>query len=98
MPLRRAVDPALRDRTCRSCGRRLFGPSDVCRSRKCPEYSRIWAGDQRRKLFVNLQEYGDQVLLGAVTAPGSDELPWDETACAGLGPHRHSGELGCKVV
>jgi hypothetical protein len=47
---------------------------------------------------VNLQAYGDQVVLGAVTAPGRDTLIWDETACAGLGHHRHSGELGCKVV
>src|SRR5438270_4354624 len=97
MPLRRAVDPALRDRTCRSCGRRLFGRGDVCRSRKCPEYSRVWAGDQRRKLFANLESYGGEVLMSAVTAPGAAELPWDEAACVGLGPHQHSGMLGCRV-
>jgi hypothetical protein len=75
----------------------LFGGSDVCRSRKCPEYSRIWAGDQRQKLFTNLKVYGAPVLLSAVTAPGAARLPWDEELCAGLGKHRHSGDLGCRV-
>jgi hypothetical protein len=84
-------------RLCRSCGRRLFGRGDVCRSRKCPEYSRVWAGDQRQKLFVNLAAYGAEIVMSAVTAPGSDVLPWDERVCAGLGEHRHSGLLGCKV-
>jgi hypothetical protein len=37
-------------------------------------------------------------LLSAVTAPGRDELPWDEAACAGLGEHQHSGLLGCRVI
>ncbi len=91
------LEVADRRRGCRSCGRQLFGPSPVCRSRKCPEYSRVWAGDQRRKLFMNMTEYGAPILLSSVTAPGSEELPWDERACAALGPHRHSGELGCRV-
>jgi hypothetical protein len=47
---------------------------------------------------VNLQDFGDQVLLGAITAPGEKTLAWDEAACAGLEPHRHIGELGWKVV
>jgi hypothetical protein len=95
--LRSPVDPAMANRSCRSCGRRLFGWSDVCKSRKCPEYSRVWAGDQRRKLFANLTEYGAPILMSAVTAPGSDVLAWDESVCAALGPHRHSGLLGCRV-
>lgn len=32
-----------------------------------------------------------------VTAPGADVLPWDEVHCERLGPHVHSGLLGCKV-
>lgn len=94
--LRRCPDREYR--RCRACGRRLFGRSDVCRSRKCPEYSRVWAGDQRRKLFANLEAYGGEVLMSAVTAPGADALPWDEPRCAALGPHVHSGMLGCRVV
>jgi hypothetical protein len=58
----------------------------------------LWAGDQRRKLFENLSAYlGDQVVVLAVTAPGAGELPWDVEHCAGLGAHRHSGKLGCRV-
>lgn len=33
----------------------------------------------------------------AVTAPGHDVLPWDEAHCRDLGPHRHTGHLGCRV-
>lgn len=84
-------------RRCRSCGRKLYTPSPVCRSRKCPEYSRVWAGDQRVRLFRNLEEFGGDVLLGAVTGPGVDQLPWDEDACRALGPHKHEGKLGCRV-
>lgn len=36
--------------------------------------------------------------MSAVTAPGAEELPWDESACSALGPHKHSGTLGCRVV
>lgn len=97
MRLREPVDPIMREPACRSCGRKVFGYSEVCRSRKYPEYSRVWAGDQRQKLFANLREYGGQILLSAVTAPGRDQLPWDEDVCAGLGEHEHSGMLGCRV-
>lgn len=38
------------------------------------------------------------IVLGAVTAPGAGELPWDDGACDGLGEHEHSGKLGCRVV
>jgi hypothetical protein len=69
----------------------------LCRSRRCPEYGLIWAGDQRQKLFRNLEALGGEILLGAVTAPGGDRLPWDEARCAALGDHKHSGRLGCRV-
>jgi hypothetical protein len=37
------------------------------------------------------------VLISAVTAPGSDLMPWAISRCAALGRHRHSGKLGCRV-
>jgi hypothetical protein len=57
----------------------------------------VWAGDQRQKLFRNLEVLPGDILLSAVTAPGADCLPWDERVCAGLGEHKHSGQLGCRV-
>jgi hypothetical protein len=84
-------------RRCRSCGRQLFGRGNVCRSRRCPEYGPIWAGDQRQKLFRNLETLPGDILLSAVTAPGASVLPWDTQQCAALGEHRHSGKLGCRV-
>lgn len=67
--------------------------------RCCPDYSDLWAGDQRIRLFAGLAEYdGDAVTMVTVTAPGAALLPWDEHHCAGLGEHRHSGVLGCRVV
>jgi len=38
------------------------------------------------------------VVLVAVTAPGKDKLPWDPSLCAIAGPHKHGGEVGCRVV
>jgi hypothetical protein len=84
-------------RRCRSCGRPLYGRGSVCRCRRCPEYSHVSAGDQRQKLFCNLEVLPGDILLSAVTAPGSDCLPWNEPVCAGLGEHKHSGKLGCRV-
>jgi hypothetical protein len=82
-------------------------PLTRCRRRRCPGYAPIWAGDQRQKLFANLNVYADQVpsgvrspqvLVTAVTAPGvSEGMTWDENRCAALGTHRHGGELGCRV-
>jgi hypothetical protein len=92
---------------CPHCRRWVPFPLKRCRRRQCPGYSRIWAGDQRRKLFANLDAYADlvpadakepQVLLTAVTAPGAGpQLRWDERHCEGLGDHTHSGTLGCRV-
>ena len=67
-------------RRCRSCGRQLFGRANVCRSRRCPEYGPVWAGDQRQKLFRNLETLPGDILLSAVTAPGAELLPWDSRA------------------
>lgn len=67
----------------------------------------MWAGDQRQKLFANLNAYADQVpsgvrsprvLVTAVTAPGVESgIAWDERHCRHLGQHKHSGKLGCKA-
>jgi hypothetical protein len=57
----------------------------------------VWAGDQRQKLFRNLETLPGDILLSAVTAPGAGLLPWDTQQCGALGEHRHSGKLGCRV-
>jgi hypothetical protein len=57
----------------------------------------VWAGDQRQKLFRNLEVLRGDIVLSAVTAPGAEQLPWDESVCAALGEHEHSGKLGCRV-
>jgi hypothetical protein len=61
------------------------------------------------KLFAALEAYAEesapdaigepQVRLLTVTAPGVEAgILWDEDHCAHLGPHRHSGPLGCRVA
>jgi hypothetical protein len=92
---------------CQHCGRFIPHPLRRCRRRQCPGYASIWAGDQRQKLFGNLNAYADQVpagikaprvLVSAATAPGvGGGMEWDEHHCADLGPHEHSGKLGCRV-
>jgi len=54
-------------------------------------------GDQRVRLLENLLAYGGLTCMLTLTAPGANALPWDEQACAHLGPHRHSGTRGCRV-
>jgi hypothetical protein len=82
---------------CTHCGRYTYGRATVCRRRRCPGYASLWAGDQRRKLFENLGAYDGECVILAVTAPGADDLPWDEKHCERLGDHKHSGLLGCRV-
>jgi hypothetical protein len=82
---------------CTHCGRHTYGRASVCRRRQCPGYAPLWAGDQRRKLFENLGVYDGECVVLAVTAPGADQLPWDEAHCRPLGVHTHSGLLGCRV-
>jgi hypothetical protein len=83
---------------CSHCGRPRFSRAKTCRTRSCPGYSHLWAGDTRRKLFANLDAYpGTDVVLGTVTAPGQDVLPWDREHCSVLGEHRCSGALGCRI-
>lgn len=92
---------------CRYCGRRIPEAVYRCRRRTCPGYAALWAGDQRRRLFANLNAYADQVpdgvrsprvLVSAVTAPGIEGgMEWDEHHCRARGEHEHSGQLGCRV-
>lgn len=82
---------------CPHCGRGTYGGAAHCKARRCPHYAPIWARDQQRKMFANLDAYGAEAVMFTPTAPGRDRLPWDEGHCAGLGPHRHSGLLGCRV-
>lgn len=81
-------------RKCGRCGRRAYGGADFCKSRLCPRYGPIWAGDWRRVLFENLTAAGEgQGGLGgcavmlALTAPGSAPV-WDketgEVICEGI--------------
>jgi hypothetical protein len=47
---------------------------------------------------VNLSAYeGASVRLGAITAPGQSDLPWNRAHCEPLGEHTCSGALGCRV-
>lgn len=92
-------------RTCPDCGSLLPAWRKRHLSRRCPTYAPIWAGDVRVKLFAALKAYGHwyeqvggQVRMVTVTAPGVDGgLSWDDNFCAHLGPHKHSGLLGCRT-
>lgn len=56
-------------------------------------------GDECRKFHDNINAYGGNVILVAVTAPGADEgLPWDADRCLVGAQHRHRGDHGCRVV
>lgn len=68
------------------------------RRRSDPYYRKLWLGDWRTVLIANLSLAGSAVELIVITAPGANELPWDESVCRNLGPHRHSGSLGCRVI
>jgi hypothetical protein len=68
----------------------------ACKKRTCEICGLRWARDWRRVLFANLKTAG-MVALSAVTPPGQDELPWDESYCAHLGPHVHGKRYGCRI-
>lgn len=84
---------------CGGCNRWVWGFTGSrarCRRRTCSTYSQLWAADQRIKLFRCLEQI-EKCVIGAVTAPGADRLPWDEEWCSSRGPHSHSGPDGCRV-
>lgn len=66
-----------------------------CKRRTCPACGRLWAGDTRAKLFVNLISYGGDAGLITVTAPS---MPWDRTRCRHSREEKCSGRSGCRVV
>lgn len=79
-------------RKCGRCGRRAYGGADFCKSRLCPRYGPIWAGDWRRVLFDNLGSLGEGqggvggcAVMLALTAPGVEPV-WD----------RDTGEIICE--
>lgn len=65
-----------------------------CKRRTCPSCGRLWAGDTRKKLFVNFVAYGGEAGLITVTAPS---LPWDRSACTHDLSEGCSGLRGCRV-
>lgn len=68
-----------------------------CKRRDCPVCGPRWAGDQRRVMEENLRHYGRKVVMVAITPPGADRLPWDESHCRHPNGGRHSGPRGCRV-
>ena len=50
-----------------------------CKRRTCSICGLTWAKDWRVVLFRNLLHHGGFVMLSAVTPPGRDELPYDES-------------------
>jgi hypothetical protein len=86
-----------RRRVCPDCGAQLHERAWRHQSKRCPGYSDLWAMDVYVCFGENRKAHGTEAVLFSITAPGADELPWDESACTVAGPHRHSGELGCQV-
>ena len=68
-----------------------------CKSRKCPSCGQLWAGDVRIKLLRNIEEYGGDVAIVTLTAPGEELLPWDPTWCSHEPHEQCSGRRGCQV-
>ena len=94
--MRRSAPPRGR-RLCEYCGTALHERAWRHQSKRCPGYSDLWAMDTYVCFGENLKAHGGEAVLFTVTAPGSDHLAWDESACAVAGDHKHSGELGCQI-
>lgn len=84
-------------RSCEYCGTALHERAWRHQSKRCPGYADLWAMDTYVCFGENLKAHGGEAVLFSVTAPGSDHLHWDESACAVAGDHEHSGKLGCQV-
>lgn len=83
---------------CRACGRLVYNGSAHCMNRRCPRFGPIWAGDQRTKIFRNLEACkAERVRMGSFTAPGASRLPFDQSRCTHGPGVRCSGSHGCKV-
>lgn len=97
-------------KVCPDCGCLHPRSQHRHRSRRCDGYAPIWAADTRQRFFRNDEVYAAELAERVpglkpqyrevvVTAPGVDAgLVWDEARCVVAGPHRCSGDLGCKVV
>jgi hypothetical protein len=83
-------------RRCDDCGA-LLHERAWRQSKRCPGYSPLWAMDVYVCFGENLKAQGTKAVLFSVTAPGRDQLPWDEAACVVAEAHTHSGGLGCQV-
>lgn len=66
-----------------------------CKRRTCPSCGRLWAGDTRQKLFINLIAYDGDAGLVTITAPS---MPWDRSRCKHGPNERCGGPHGCQVV
>ena len=80
---------------CEDCFRLLWR-GGRCKRRDCPGYAPIYLRDQAERLRENLTAWDGKTCLVTVTAPGTDELPWDPSKCP-PGEHKCSGRLGCRV-
>ena len=67
------------------------------RPRRCGICRASWSRQWAWVLRENLSLVGGRTRLVTLTAPGADVLPWDEAHCGWMGPHRHSGPLGCRI-
>lgn len=79
-----------------SCDKGFMG-KPCRRPRRCGECRASWSKQWAWVLRENLSLVGAMTRLVTLTAPGADKLPWDEKHCAWMGPHRHSGPLGCRI-
>lgn len=88
--------PRQRDYHRCKCGRWI--PEEVrrCSARTCPEFAPTWARDTRRRLMENLRIVPLTVMF-SVTAPGSDQYPFDPRFCSHRPVTRCSGAIGCRV-
>lgn len=76
----------------------VYNGSKHCTNRRCERFGKIWAGDQRTKIFRNLEACKAQrVRMGSLTAPGKASLPFDPRQCTHESSDRCSGERGCRV-
>jgi hypothetical protein len=89
--------PLRAGRVCEHCGSFLQERAWRHQSKRCPGYSDMWQMDVYVCLAENLKAHGTEAVLFSVTAPGADQLPWDEDRCRVAGKHKHTGELGCEV-
>ena len=74
------------------------GSGKPCRrARRCGICRASVRGSGPWVLRENLSMVQGMTRLVTLTAPGADVLPWDEEHCAWMGPHKHSGPLGCRI-